>query len=640
MIPYLGNIALWLALFFSLVQIYTSFRNIYNQPEKETNVHAICVVGIFACIALSFLTLMYAYIVSDFSLLNVFNNSHSAKPFLYKITGTWGNHEGSMILWLFALAVYNFFIYKKCYQAEKKFLYVALISQAIIITGFLLFVIFTSNPFERITPTPLNGLGLNPVLQDPALAIHPPLLYFGYLGFSATFSIALASLIAGSNKTTPWHDFLRPFAIVSWTLLTIGIAIGSIWSYYELGWGGWWAWDPVENSSFVPWLIGTALVHSVIVLQKQKSLESWTLFLSIVAFLFSCIGTFLVRSGILTSVHTFAQDPKRGIYILSFIALLAIVSLTIYCFKNKSFAKSQFPSALNKSSFILMNNIIMIVVAATIFLGTIYPLLLEALTENKISVGIAYYNSTAIPLLIPAVVLMGIAPILSWRGNEKTRILKSIFPTIIFTLILFILFTFKYGLNSNFATVGIFLGFWIICSALFPLIKKIKNKKESNANDFGMLIAHLGVGLFIIGAITSSFWQQEKITLMELGDKTEIDKYDITFREINEIVGKNYVAIRGIFEIIDKDKKANYVLKPENRYYPIANTTTTEASINTNIFRDLYIVLGQGNFSGEWIVRIYFNPLVMWIWIGTLFIFIGGLFALKNNLRIRQLLQK
>jgi len=623
MVPSLGNFALWLSLCFAILQFIISHKRISHFRSK---LNSVAVNGLLLCVLISFFSLMYSYIVSDFSVMNVFQNSHTTKPLMYKVSAVWGNHEGSMLLWMLVLTIFNYFIFKLYNQTNSIFISKALETQAFIIIGFLLFTLLTSNPFERILPAQPNGLGFNPILQDPALAIHPPLLYIGYVGFSAAFSLSIATLSLRNNEKIPWYIYMKPFVIASWTFLTIGIAFGSVWAYYELGWGGWWFWDPVENASFMPWLLGTALLHSLIIVEKKKSLQSWVLLLSILAFLLSVVGTFLVRSGILTSVHTFALDPSRGIYILAFTALLGGYSLILFGLKSKKYIKNNYFSFFSKEGSILVNNILMVIVCATVFLGTIYPLLIEAFTNNKISVGEPYYNSTIVPIMIPAILIMGIGPMLSWGREDKSKIFKKIFPSILLTIIITVFIFLFYQSYNLIGIVGIILAFWIISNNFIILFQKIPNRSS------GMIIAHLGIGLLILGITGSSVWQEEKIARMKINSEIKIKKYNIVFKEINEIRGPNYVALKGNFLVYDEKKTIITKLKPENRFYPITNNFTTEASIHTNLLRDLYIVLGEGNINDGWVVRIYYNPLVIWIWIGALTIFLGGIVSLTSNL--------
>ena len=621
MVPFLGNLSLWLTLFFAISQFYFSKKN--DKPKFVTT----SVIGLLFFSLASFFLLMYSHVVSDFSVLNVFQNSHTTKPLLYKISGVWGNHEGSMLLWILVLTIFNYFIFRLYNKKNFTFILKTLQTQAFITFGFILFTVLTSNPFERIKTTQIDGLGFNPILQDPALAIHPPLLYIGYVGFSAAFSLSVAALSLNNDEKIYWYNYMKPFVVAAWTFLTAGIALGSIWAYYELGWGGWWFWDPVENASFMPWLLGTALLHSLIVVEKKKSLQTWVLLLAILAFLLSVIGTFLVRSGILTSVHTFALDPSRGIYILAFTALIGFYSLTLFALKSKKYFDNNYFDFFSKEGSILVNNILMVVVCATVFLGTIYPLLVEALTSNKISVGEPYYNSTVIPIMIPAVLVMGVGPILSWGKENKLNVFKKIFPSILLTILMtFFIFTI-YQSYSVIGIAGILMSFWIISNSLVMIIKK--NKKYSAS----MVIAHLGVGLLILGITGSSVWQEEKIIKMKIKEETKIENYTIVFNKINEIRGPNYVALQGNFSVYDVKKNIVTKLKPENRFYLIENNFTTEASIHTNLFRDLYIVLGEGNLNEGWVIRIYYNPLVVWIWIGTLVIFLGGVTSINSNIK-------
>jgi len=621
MAPYLGNLSLWLSLFFAISQFFVSKKN------KKSKFITISVIGLLISSLISFFLLMYSHVVSDFSVLNVFQNSHTTKPLLYKVSGTWGNHEGSMLLWILVLTIFNYFIFKLYNEKNSIFISKTLETQAFITAGFILFTVLTSNPFEIISPTQADGLGFNPILQDPALAIHPPLLYIGYVGFSAVFSISIATLALENNEKIPWHSYMKPFVVAAWTFLTIGIAFGAVWAYYELGWGGWWFWDPVENASFMPWLLGTALLHSLITVEKKKSLQSWVLLLSILAFLLSVVGTFLVRSGILTSVHTFALDPSRGIYILAFTAILGGYSLILFGLKSKKYLNNSYFSFFSKEGSILINNILMVVVCSSVFLGTIYPLLVEAFTNNKISVGEPYYNSTVVPIMIPAILIMGIGPILSWGKGDKSKTFKKIFPSVLLTAIITLFIFLFYQSYSLIGIVGIVLAFWIISNNVIILFQKRENLSN------GMIVAHLGIGLLILGITGSSVWQEEKIIQMKVNNETNIKEYNIIFKEINEIKGPNYFALQGNFFVYDKNKNIITKLQPENRFYPVTNNFTTEVSIHTNLLRDLYMVLGEGNLNDGWIVRIYYNPLVIWIWIGALTIFLGGLISMNSNLK-------
>mgnify|MGYP001200287323 CR=1 FL=1 len=621
MAPSLGNFLLWSSLFFGIFQFFIS-----RKSNKSKFIY-IGVKGLLISSILSFFLLMYSHIVSDFSVLNVFQNSHTTKPLIYKISGVWGNHEGSMLLWILVLTIFNYFLFRFYNEKNSALISKALETQALITIGFILFTLLTSNPFERLFPLQENGLGFNPILQDPALAVHPPLLYIGYVGFSAAFSISVATLNLDNSEKIPWYIYMKPFVLAAWTFLSIGIALGSVWAYYELGWGGWWFWDPVENASFMPWLLGTALLHSLIIVEKRKSLQSWVLLLSILTFLLSVVGTFLVRSGILTSVHTFALDPSRGVYILTFTALLGGYSLIMFGTKSKKYFDNNYFTFFSKEGAILINNILMVIVCATVLLGTIYPLLVEAFTNNKISVGEPYYNSTVVPIIIPAILVMGIGPILSWGKEEKLQAFKKVIPSIFVTIAMTVIIFSIYQSYTILGIAGIILAFWIISNNLFLIFKR--NKKYS----VGMIIAHFGIGLLILGITGSSIWQKERIVKMNINENIIVNKYNIIFEKIDEIKGPNYIALRGNFIVRDDKKRLVTKLKPENRFYPITNNFTTEASIHTNLFRDLYIVLGEGNLDDGWVVRIYHNPLVIWIWIGALVIFLGGITSTNLSMR-------
>jgi len=628
MLPSLGNCALWLSLFFAIFQFIISNK---NYSLKCTS---ISVFGLLITSLLSFFALIYSHIISDFSVLNVYQNSHTTKPMLYKISGVWGNHEGSMLLWIIVLTFFNYFIFKLLNKKNLIFVLKTLKIQALISIGFILFTILTSNPFERINPTQENGLGFNPILQDPALAIHPPFLYIGYVGLSAAFSMSIATLSLNNNEKFFWYNYMKPFVATAWSFLTLGIALGSVWAYYELGWGGWWFWDPVENASFMPWLLATALLHSLIIVEKRKSLQAWVLLLAILSFLLSVLGTFLVRSGILTSVHTFALDPSRGMYILTFTALLGVYSLTLFGIRSKNFLDKNYFTLFSKEGSILVNNILMAVACAVVFLGTVYPLIIEVLTKNKISVGEPYYNSTVIPIAIPAILIMGIGPILSWGEDKKIKLIKKTLPSISLTIAMTISIFLIYESYSIIGIAGIILSFWIISNNFFVLIKK------NNKNPISMIIAHMGIGLLIFGITGSTVWQKEKINRMKINENTKIENYNIFFEKISEIKESNYVAIRGSFLVYDNDQNIIALLEPENRYYPVTRSFTTEASIHTNLFRDLYIVLGEGNLNEGWIVRIYHNPLVIWIWIGAMIIFFGGIISINSNIKKLKILNK
>ena len=624
MVPALGNLSLWLTLLFSVIQFIVCYKK--NNHFKYLNRLSSTSLLFFSF--LSFFSLMYCYIISDFSVANVFQNSHTTKPLIYKISAVWGNHEGSMLLWIVVLATFNYFIFRQYNKSNFNFISKTLEVQAFILIGFLLFTLLTSNPFEKIIPVPRNGLGFNPLLQDPALAIHPPLLYIGYVGFSAVFSFSISVMTTKNIEKIKWYNYMKPFVSTSWAFLTIGIAFGSIWAYYELGWGGWWFWDPVENASLMPWLLGTALVHSLINVRKIKNLQRWVLLLSILSFLLSVIGTFLVRSGILTSVHTFALDPTRGIYILMFVVIIGTYSLITFAQNSKKFVENNYMPFLSREGSILINNLLMVVVCSTVFLGTVYPLIVESFSGNKISVGEPYFNSTIIPIAIPAILIMGLAPVLSWGKNNIKKNFRKIFPNIVLTLIIGTFLFLVYEPKKISGLIGIILSCWIVSNIIFS--KNIIAKFS-----WSMIFGHLGVSLLILGITGSSVWQEEKILRMKINDQVTINNYRIIFKQAEEVIEKNYVALRGNFHIF-KNKDFIAELSPEQRFYPITMNSTTEASIHTNLLRDLYVVIGNGNKKEGWVIRLYHNPLVALIWLGAFLIFLGGLFSLKNNQQFKK----
>ena len=622
MISFIGIVLLWFSFLFSISQIYFVRK---TNTRKSYKVVEFSVLGLLTCVIISFLILIYGHLISDFTLLNVYQNSHSTKPTLYKIAGVWGNHEGSMLLWILILVIFNYFLFKIFNDKNSSLIFKALETQGLITAGFILFTIITSNPFEKMILEKSDGLGFNPILQDPALAIHPPLLYIGYVGFSAAFAIGVSVLRLEKNQKISWYIYMKPFVLVAWTFLTLGIAFGSIWAYYELGWGGWWFWDPVENASFMPWLLGTALLHSLITVEKKRSLQTWVIFLSILTFILSVVGTFLVRSGILTSVHTFALDPSRGIYILMFIAVLGFYSLYLYATKSKNYIDSSYFYFFTKGNAILINNILMIVICSTVFLGTVYPLFIEAFTNNKISVGNIYFNTTIVPIMIPAILIMGIGPVLSWEKESAKKIIKEIIPPLLLTSALTLIFFWIYKSYIFIGLVGIFLSFWILSNNIILSLKGLKKYK------YGMIVAHFGIGLLILGITGSSVWQKEKIIRMKINNSVVINEYNIIFNKIHEIKKKNYLALQGNFLVYNKHGNFVSELKPENRFYPITKIFTSEVDIHTNLLRDLYIVLGEGNLKDGWIVKIYYNPLVIWIWIGSFIMFFGGIISFFNN---------
>ena len=574
-------------------------------------------------ICVSFLSLMTAYITSDFSNFNVFQNSHSDKPLIYKISGTWGNHEGSILLWLSMISIYGF-LYSFISRSFDGFKINVLKIQNGIFVIFSLFVIFTSNPFLVNSVEVKEGLGLNPILQDPALAIHPPMLYLGYVGFSLVFSLGIASLLENNNDQN-WIVETKKWSIVSWTFLTAGIALGSYWAYYELGWGGWWFWDPVENISLMPWIVGLALVHSLIMIRGEQAIERWIVFLSILCFSLSVLGTFLVRSGILTSVHSFASDASRGLFILLIFFLTTGFGFLIFLIKSPNKKNNLRLLLINKTSALIINNILMIIAMLTILLGTIYPIIIEVLTNTRISVGGPYFNSTVLPILLPGFLLMSVAPVLSWQSN---RIKK--FRNYVIAFLLLSLFVCVHAYFTDFniwGFIGLLLGSWIILASILSIILRYRFLFSINyIKSINSFVAHIGVGIMIIGITFSSVYQNEYNFEISSGDEINVDGNFLKLENVNVIEEKNYQSLKATFSITKGKELVDYIL-PAKNFYPVSKMITTEAGIYHDWLKDIYIILGNEQ-DGIWSVKVYLNPLVSFIWIGVFIMIFSGFIAI------------
>ena len=624
MLSNFGIILLILTLILSAVIIYNSFLDLKasNKLIKRTIYRLSLFQTTFAI--LSFLTVIVAYSVSDFSLINVYENSHSSKPLFYKISGTWGNHEGSLLLWINILVIFSFLFLVYNFKHDKKFRLYTLIFQNFLIIGFLIFLLLTSNPFSSIFPIPAQGLGLNPVLQDPALAIHPPLLYVGFVGCSIYFSAAMASMVSGYRGRL-FASSIKLWVTISWCFQTIGIIAGSVWAYYELGWGGFWFWDPVENASLLPWFAISALMHSVIVLEKRNVLYSWVIILCLLTFTLSVMGTFLVRSGILNSVHTFASDPTRGLYILLFLSIMIFFSLFLF-FKNQKKEVFNFNLA-SKEFFILTNNWFMAFFLFTVFIGIVYPIFLDVLTQVKISIGPPFYNIIIIPLVIPFLFLMAIGPQAKWIKYHKKNILKFFilfFLSIFINFMIFFLFG-SYSLLSNL----------IFISSIFLIIHSIEDlfqnvRKKTNFG-YPRIISHLGFGMlvFFIG-INHQFSIEENFNL-KIGENKRFDKYEIYFEKLNMQEHENYKAIVGSFKILDIKNNLINFLNPEIRIYSNPETLTYEASIKTKAITDLYLTMSNISRSDYYNIRFQDKPFMIWIWISSLMIVLGGFLRLVSR---------
>ena len=642
----IGHFALLLALIISIIQVIVPLAGTEKKIVGLTTFARPAARGQFLFIIIAFSSLMYSYVVSDFSVANVAYNSHTLKPLIYKITGVWGNHEGSMLLWVAILSLFGLGV-SELGKGLPPFLRARVLAIQGLIGGlFLAFIIFTSNPFERLDPAPTEGQGLNPILQDPGLAFHPPLLYLGYVGFSIVFSFAVAALIEG-RVDAAWGRWIRPWTLSAWCALTAGIALGSWWAYYELGWGGWWFWDPVENASFIPWLVGTALLHSAIVVEKRNALKTWTILLAILAFSMSLLGTFLVRSGVLTSVHTFASDPERGVFILCLLVFLIGGSLILYAIRSPKLKGGGLFAPISRESALVLNNLLLTTSAAVVLLGTLYPLILDAFGGGKVSVGAPFFNATFIPLMIPAMLAAVIGAKLTWKRSDLGSVLirlKFAFLSTIFVIIASAWIT--GSLDDILAACGFGISAWLIIGSITELAEKIslfrvpfsitlRRATGLPRSVWGMAIAHSALGIMVAGITASSAWKVEKIQMMSPGDTISIAGYNVNFEGTRQIRGPNYKAERGTFKVYKLGRHIA-TLSPEKREYPAERGQTTEASIKTMFTGDLYIVLGErgstsSKFSTNWSTRIYFNPLVVWIWGGAILMALGGLISLTDR---------
>ena len=619
---YFGNYSLYIALIASIYLIIKSYIDT-NINIKNLNKNLVLITSVqTVMIIISFISLVVAFIISDFSNETVFNNSHTLKPLFYKISGSWGNHEGSLLLWLLVLSVFLYIFLLKSSSQNIKYRLLTLLFQQIIISGFLIFILLTSNPFNTVFPIPSEGLGLNPILQDPALAIHPPILYFGYVGTSIIFSTSLAALVAG-NIGDSWAKHIKSWVLVSWIFLTIGILLGSIWAYYELGWGGFWFWDPVENVSLMPWFCLTALLHTVIVLEKRNLFKEWTIILSITTFSLSMSGTFLVRSGILNSIHTFANDPSRGIFILSFLFVLVIMSVTIFFFnQNKLTSTIKNSFIISKETAILVNNWFMMFFLSVVLVGTIYPIFLEVLNGSKISVGPPFYHNLLIPFLIPFLVFMSFGPSLKWIKDK----LKKFEYNLLIIFLASILISYFILINTE---KKFLLSVPLIILSLYLLLVTINdffNKKSS----LSQKISHFGFSLLITSILLNGLFSNEFNANMKVGEERKFNDKVIKLNSVNVRDIDNYKSLKANFEI--KNQNSFIQLSPEVRIYQQPFTITSEADIKTTLFSDNFLVFNILKDDGYYNVRYQYKPVMIWIWISTILISIGGLLSLiKKN---------
>jgi len=636
MIPEFGHYALILAFCVALIQGVLPLIGAHQGRREWLVLARPAAQVVFLLLATSFLILAWSFYANDFSVLYVAEHSNSQLPVIYRFGAVWGGHEGSLLLWIFLLSTWTVLV-SQLSKSLDDFMVARVIGVlGLITTGLLLFVLTTSNPFERLFPAAQDGRSLNPLLQDPGLVFHPPMLYMGYVGFSVAFAFAIASLLSG-RLDAAWARWSRPWTTAAWIFLTLGIALGSWWAYYELGWGGWWFWDPVENASFIPWLVGTALLHSLAVTEKRGGFKSWTVLLAITAFSLSLLGTFLVRSGVLTSVHAFATDPRRGIFILIFLALVVGSSLLLYAIRAPKNTMGGKFSLSSRETFILLGNVFLVVAAGSVLLGTLYPLLIDALHLGKISVGPPYFNSVFVPIMTPLLVLMGVGPWTSWKDSNLMTVVKRLWLAGLVAIVAAILIPKVMGDFTWLSSMGFLLAFWVIASGCLQIVRQAKAGLPTRSF-IGMQIAHLGIAIFVIGVTMVGAYQEEKDVRMLSGETVSVGGYQIQFQGVSDEPGPNYRAMRGTFSLM-RHGKVEAVLHPEKRNYFSSTMPMTEAAINAGLTRDIYVSLGEQLEDSAWAVRVYYKPFVDWIWGGCLLMALGGLIAITDK-RYRVKLRK
>jgi cytochrome c-type biogenesis protein CcmF len=634
MVPELGHFALILALCIALVQSTLPLVGAARGNDAWMALARPAAQAQCLFIALAFGCLTYAFVSNDFSVKYVAEHSNTQLPVAYRIAGVWGGHEGSLLLWVQMLGLWMFAVSIFSRSLPQEMVSRVLSVMGMVAVGFLLFMLFTSNPFERLLPAALDGRDLNPLLQDPGMVFHPPMLYMGYVGFSVAFAFSMAALIDGRLDAT-WARWSRPWTTVAWSVLTLGIALGSGWAYYVLGWGGWWFWDPVENASFMPWLVGTALVHSLAVTEKRGAFRSWTVFLAILAFSLSLLGTFLVRSGVLTSVHAFATDPKRGIFILAFLSVVVGSSLTLFAWRASKVGLGGRFALVSRESMLLTNNALLLVAAAAVLLGTLYPLVLDAFGLGKISVGPPYFEAVFVPLMAPALFLMGIAPLARWKQASLPELAVRLRWALAVSFAAAIIVPLAMGHWSSMVGFSMLLAAWIAATSAVNLKAKLAHAPQGRIGArlaqlprsyYGMLLAHLGIAVFIVGVALVKGYEAETDVRMEVGDTAHLHGYTFRFTAINAVKGPNYTSERGTIEVT-RGAEPVVTLNPEKRLYTVQNMPMTEAAIDAGFTRHLYVALGDSLTPTTWVVRIYHKPFVGWIWGGCLLMGIGGLLA-------------
>jgi cytochrome c-type biogenesis protein CcmF len=639
MIPEIGQFSLILALCMALVQ---SFLPVIGAARAIPGWIAVARPSAYAqllFVLIAFGCLTWSFISNDFSVAYVAHNSNTALPLLYKISGVWGAHEGSLLLWALVLALWTGAVSRFSRGVPDDMVARVLGVMGMVGVGFLLFLLLTSNPFERLFPTPLEGRDLNPLLQDPGLAIHPPMLYMGYVGFSVAFAFAIAAMLSGQLDTA-WARWSRPWTNIAWVFLTIGITLGSWWAYYELGWGGWWFWDPVENASFMPWLVGTALIHSLAVTEKRGAFKAWTVLLAIFAFSLSLLGTFLVRSGVLTSVHAFASDPARGLFILIFLAVVVGGSLLLYAVRAPRIRSTGGFDIVSRETALLLNNVLLVAAAASILLGTLYPLLIDALGLGKISVGPPYFNTVFIPLTAPLALLLGVGAMMRWKKDSPARLSRLLRGAFVLSLIigiaipLFVMPWFSWQ-----AAIGLVLAVWTALSTLQGLNEQVAKGSSGRLRRFlslprsfyGMTLAHFGVAVFITGITLTATYSTEKDVRLAPGEDITLGGYTFRFEGVRRFAGPNFTADEGAITVTHEGEAA-VLLRPQKRVYRVQRMPMTEAAIDAGLFRDLFVALGEPlGEEGAWSVRIYHKPFIRWIWMGPVLMALGGLLAASDR---------
>ena len=640
MIPEIGQFSLILAFCFAIVQGVFPLFGAWKNQAKLMNLAVPAARAQFLFIAIAFICLDYSFYSDYFSVLYVASTSNSQLPLMYKLAAIWGGHEGSMLLWVTILAAWTIAVTMFVKDLPKTFRVRLIAVMGLVSIGFLAFVIFTSNPFERLIPAALDGRDLNPLLQDPGMVFHPPVLYMGYVGFSVAFAFAIAALLDG-RLDNAWARWTRPWTTAAWVFLTLGIAFGSKWAYYELGWGGWWFWDAVENASFMPWLVGTALIHSLAVTEKRDAFKVWTVLLSICAFSLSLLGTFLVRSGVLTSVHAFATDPGRGLFILIYLVVVIGGALLLFAFRAPNVGLGEKFDVVSRESMLLSNNVVLVAAAGSVLLGTMYPLLIDALGAGKISVGPPYFDAVFVAIMAPGLFLMGLGPLAKWKKASLPEIATRLKLAAVISVVSALLVPFAMGKITLMTAVGVFLGVWVVSTSLILLINRIKLRQQASPNliqnltgiplaFYGMLLAHFGIGVFILGVTLVKGFESEQDLRMEVNDVAKVGALSFKFEGAQEIQGPNYTSSQGKFTVSQADKQIA-ILHPEKRFYPVQGSMMTEADIHTGVIKDLYVSLGEPIENGAWSVRIYVKPFVQWIWAGAILMALGGILALTDR---------